>query len=142
MTDKKPKSLRDAKRIEAGLSVAALARAAKVSEDTVRSVMTGKQGHQETKVFAIDRALDAALAEKGIETAPAPQAEPAPLAADDGLIEFQVAGNFGVSVVVRGPVADREAVEDSVLRLIRGMNAEKGSAEASSETDASVGRGA
>lgn len=41
--------------------------------------------------------------------------------ADEGLVEFRLSGNFGVDVVVKGPIADREALEQSVTRLIREM---------------------
>lgn len=41
--------------------------------------------------------------------------------ADQGLVEFRLSGNFGVDVVVKGPIADREALEQSVTRLIREM---------------------
>jgi len=34
-----------------------------------------------------------------------------------------------VSVVVRGPVADHAALEESVLKLIQGMNAKTGQAD-------------
>lgn len=39
----------------------------------------------------------------------------------EGLVEFRLSGNFGVDVVVKGPVRDREALEESVSRLIREM---------------------
>ena len=48
-----------------------------------------------------------------------PSAEEAPNDLD--LVEFQVAGNFGVRVIVKGPLRDRAALEESVLRLISGM---------------------
>ena len=41
--------------------------------------------------------------------------------ADQGIVEFRLSGNFGVDVVVKGPIADREALEQSVTRLIREM---------------------
>lgn len=40
---------------------------------------------------------------------------------EKGLVEFRLSGNFGVDVVVKGPIADREALEESVTRLIREM---------------------
>lgn len=38
-----------------------------------------------------------------------------------GLVEFRLSGNFGVDVVVKGPISDRAALEESVTRLIREM---------------------
>lgn len=40
---------------------------------------------------------------------------------EHGMVEFEVSGDFGVRVVVKGPVSDRAELEDSVLRLIRQM---------------------
>lgn len=40
---------------------------------------------------------------------------------EDDLVEFRLSGNFGVNVVVRGPVRDRGELEESVARLIREM---------------------
>lgn len=41
---------------------------------------------------------------------------------DDGMLEFRIEGNFGVSIVVRGPVADHAALEESALRIMQRMN--------------------
>lgn len=43
--------------------------------------------------------------------------------ADPGsdLIEFELSGNFGVKVVVKGPIRDQVALEESVARLLREM---------------------
>jgi len=41
------------------------------------------------------------------------------------LIEFRLSGNFGVDIVVKGPVRDRSELEDSVARLIREMRGDK-----------------
>lgn len=44
-----------------------------------------------------------------------------PLADDAGVVEFRVSGNFGVDVVVKGPVRDLPALEDSVNRILSRM---------------------
>lgn len=36
-------------------------------------------------------------------------------------IEFTVEGDFGVKVTVKGPIADRAALEDSVAKIIRSI---------------------
>ena len=41
---------------------------------------------------------------------------------DDGMMEFRIEGNFGVSIVVRGPVADHAALEASAVRIMQQMN--------------------
>lgn len=123
MSNSSARSARDALRIELGMSVAELARRAGISADTVRSILGGKEG-QATKVKAVDDALARAAGDKGIDVAVEARAEHQSLGADgEHLMEFEVGGNFGVSVVVRGPVSNREELESSVLKLIQGMNA-------------------
>ncbi len=41
-----------------------------------------------------------------------------------GLVEFEVKGDFGISIIVRGPREDRADLEQSVLRIIRDMRHE------------------
>jgi hypothetical protein len=45
--------------------------------------------------------------------------------ADEGdgadIVEFRLTGNFGVDVVVKGPIRDQRALEESVARLLREM---------------------
>ena len=40
-----------------------------------------------------------------------------------GLMEFEVTGDFGVRVVVKGPVSDAAALEAAVARLVRDIRA-------------------
>lgn len=42
-----------------------------------------------------------------------------------GLVTFRVHGNFGVDVVVQGPVGDADEIERVVEKLIRGMQTGK-----------------
>lgn len=106
-----------------GLSKAELARMAGIDPGTVAKILKGHGGHV-SKERAVDEAMARVAAERGLEVDHEFHlGEPRRVGAlEDGLIEFEVGGNFGVSVVVRGPVADREALENSVLRLIQGMN--------------------
>lgn len=39
----------------------------------------------------------------------------------DDVVEFRLSGNFGVDVVVKGPVSDMPELEGAVARLIREM---------------------
>lgn len=50
------------------------------------------------------------------ENAGIPETDPG-----DDLVEFHVTGDFGVEVVVKGPVRDRDALADSVVKLIAKM---------------------
>lgn len=43
---------------------------------------------------------------------------------DEGVVEFRVTGNFGVDVVVKGPVRDLPALEESVNRILSRMQRE------------------
>lgn len=40
---------------------------------------------------------------------------------DTGQVSFRISGNFGVEVVVDGPVSDIDRLEESVAKLIREM---------------------
>lgn len=126
MSDTTPGSERDALRIQLGLSTAELARRADISVDTVRKILKGQEG-QATKVRAVDDALARAGQEKGFDAVVQPSGTDGTRQhhdlVDEDLMEFEVGGNFGVSVVVRGPVKDHEAIETAVLKLIQGMNA-------------------
>lgn len=106
MNEVEATSPRDARRIQAGLSRAELARRSGVHVDTVRAILLGKEG-QSAKVRAVDDALDAALG-----------------GAKDGLVELEVTGTGGASVVVRGDVGDLDSLEALVLRLVAQMNSE------------------
>jgi transcriptional regulator with XRE-family HTH domain len=126
MSDTPPASERDALRIQLGLSTAELARRADISVDTVRKILKGQEG-QATKVKAVDEALARAGQDRGIDatvvTSTSERSRHGGHAlVEEDLMEFEVGGNFGVSVVVRGPVKDHEALETAVLKLIQGMN--------------------
>jgi transcriptional regulator with XRE-family HTH domain len=87
------------------------------SYETVSAVEHGKGSAPSRRKVAA--ALDR-LEEEGGTHAPAPVEEPSL-----HLIEFEVTGNFGVRVVVKGPVADAREIEESVARLVRDMNSEQ-----------------
>lgn len=131
MSDPTPTSERDALRIQLGLSAAELARRAGISVDTVRKILKGQEG-QATKLKAVDEALSRAGQEKGLQVKVVPAGEDTGAhgghhLTEENLIEFEVSGNFGVSVVVRGPVVNHEEIAADALKLIQGMNATKAS---------------
>lgn len=129
MSETTPVTEREALRIQLGLSAAELARRADISVDTVRKILKGQEG-QATKVKAVDDALARTAHEKGIDASivhSTVQTTSRHELVEENLMEFEVGGNFGVSVVVRGPVASHAELEQAVLKLIQGMNVATGS---------------
>lgn len=84
------------------------------SYETVGAVEKGKGSVSSRRRIA--DALARLEAEGGTE-APGVPDEPSPL----HLMEVEVTGDFGVRVVVKGPVDDSAELEEFVLRLVRGM---------------------
>lgn len=93
-----------------------LAREAGVHRDTVTDLEAGK-GFQAATLAKVDEALARLEEEAGLTATPR-QSNPA-------VVEFEVSGDFGVRVVVRGPISDAEALERSVERLVRNIRAEQ-----------------
>lgn len=114
-----------------GISKARLSREAGVDPQTVTDVLAGK-GKTLAKVRAVDHALARLAAAEEADSVKVEEAgqertelhveEPHAVEGDDGLIEFEIGGNFGVSVVVRGPVANWEEVEKSARRFVQAVN--------------------
>jgi DNA-binding XRE family transcriptional regulator len=96
-----------------------LAEEAGVDRDTVRAVEKG--GGRIDSRRKIDEALTRAEDEAGLRVV-----EPVapPNGGEPQLMEFEVTGDFGVRVVVKGPVANARELEESVSRLIRDMKGE------------------
>lgn len=100
-----------------GADIRDLAREADVSREWVGMVLKGKKSASPKVLGKLEQALDRMEAEVG--RGPLVPNHDHELGA--GLMEFTVKGNFGVSVVVKGPVADAVALEESVARLIKRM---------------------
>lgn len=96
-----------------GMSQAELAHEAGVNRDTIGALEKGESVRHST-VRIVGEALDRLEAEAAT---PAPDAEQG----EAHVMEFEVSGDFGVRVVVRGPVGDAEALEASVARLVRNI---------------------
>lgn len=99
-----------------GITKVALARAAGVTRETLAALEDGR-GHRSDTLAKVRRALDEL--EKG--SLGAAQREPEP-----GMIEFELADGFGIRVVVKGPVAEADALERSVARLVRDLRGKQG----------------
>ena len=100
-----------------GMSKSDLAAEAKVNRNTLAAIEAGDSFNR-TTLAKIERALDALEEEAGIGSP-----EPRQVGGED-LIEFRLSGNFGVDVVVKGPIKDRAELESAVAHLIREMRGE------------------
>ncbi len=84
--------------------------------------MAAEAGVNRDTVSAIEKGRGSAVSRRKIDEAltrlEAAQA-PTPPASAPKLIEFQVTGDFGVRVVVKGPMENAAELEASVARLIR-----------------------
>lgn len=86
-----------------------------ISRDTLRKVIAGDPSVRENTWEQIETKLEQFEAQaEGFSGLKGKDPE-------DDLIEFELSGNFGVRVVVKGPIRDQEALEASVARLIREM---------------------
>jgi len=107
-----------ARRKALGMDVAPLAKELGVNRQTLSAIEEG-QGYRQKTLSKILSGLDRLEAEAGI-------VKPATRPMEAGMIEFEVSGDFGVKVVVRGPVSDAQALEASVTRIIHNIRMEKG----------------
>lgn len=80
--------------------------------DTVAAIEQGK-GSPKTR-RAVDDVLTRYEEEQGMHAPPVSRAEP-------HMIEIEVTGDFGVRVVVKGPVEDEAEVVEAAMKLVRGM---------------------
>lgn len=97
-----------------GMSQAELGDEAGVNRDTIGALEKG-EGVRFSTVRAVSDALDRLEAETASPPDPEDERD------DAHVMEFEVSGDFGVRVVVRGPVNDAEALEASVTRLVRNI---------------------
>lgn len=109
-----------ARRVKLGIGVKPLAMRAGIDRGTLAAIEAGDDRARETSIVAVERALDRLEQEMGAEAGPEKSAD---------IVEFRVAGNFGVDVVVKGPIRDMEALEASVARLVERLAVERRRAE-------------
>ena len=89
-----------------------------ISRDTLRKAIAGDPSVRANTYEQIETKLDGFEKQaEGFEGLKGRKPE-------DDLIEFELSGNFGVRVVVKGPLRDQAALEESVARLIREMRAD------------------
>lgn len=98
-----------------GMTIKELAERAQVDRGRLSALENGISTPRPSTVGAIIRTLDELEREMGLT------GDDDDNNGDDDLVTFEVAGNFGVKVIVKGPVRDRAELEDSVMRLISRM---------------------
>lgn len=100
-----------------------IAAEAGMHRDTVGAIESG--GGSPGKRRALDEALTRLEAEATLPPLGESQlTAPAAVTSEPQMIEFEVSGDFGVRVVVKGPVDSAAELEASVARLIREMRNE------------------
>lgn len=107
-----------ARRDRLNLTQEQLAEEADLNRDTISAVENGKgSAHSRRKVAeALTRLEEEGGTLPPIAPAPEPESSQEP-----HMIEFEVSGDFGVRVVVKGPIENAADLEASVARLIRDM---------------------
>jgi DNA-binding XRE family transcriptional regulator len=104
------------RRTALGMSQEELAKEAKarghgVNRDTVGAIEKGL-GYRAASLTKINKTLDELEEEAGMHAPPLPQTD---------TIEFQVSGDFGVKVVVSGPIKDADTLRRQASLLIQDM---------------------
>jgi transcriptional regulator with XRE-family HTH domain len=103
-----------------------LARLADVDRGTLANIESG--GHYRREKFKqVDDALSRLEEEMGADVPPSPLLN----GGGSGLIEFELEGDFGVRAVVRGPIADAEAVERAAARFVERIRAHRATDQSS-----------
>lgn len=115
VTDETGRQVRD-RRLRMGMSVRQLAEEAGVDRGRLAALESGEEV-RDTTLAKVLSTLSRLEQEMGMDDLSAEERE--------GVVEFRVAGNFGVDVVVRGPVRDLEALEASVNRILSRMQSER-----------------
>lgn len=111
------------RRLRLGMTIDDLASEADVSPDTLGDFEAGNRTPRELTVSKVLSALDRIEEEVGLHAPPQP-AQPSPLG--EGFIEFDVSGDFGVHIIVKGPVTDADILQRQVIGIIREIRAEQG----------------
>lgn len=114
-----------ARRQRIGMTKTELAHEAAISRDTLADMESGsKRPHPDT-VAKVLKTLDRIEKEVGLDRASLPPGARYVGDPSQDLVEFTVEGNFGVRAVVKGPIADIEALRKAAADLIAGMTPSK-----------------
>lgn len=107
------------------ISVDRLTRAANFSHQTWYNLVNGKgaRSTRERNLESFERALADLIAHpEDIAEEPTHV-----VSTPEGLIEFEVTGDFGVRVIVRGPVGNADELERAAAKIIRDIRGSQGS---------------
>lgn len=110
------------RRTRLGMTLSALAREAGVDRNILSKIEQGGGAHRDSTIGTLNATLDRLEAEMGMDV-PAVSSVPT----EEGMVEFLVAGNFGVSVTMKGPVRNIAELEEAVARLVGRLQAERDS---------------
>lgn len=99
-----------------GIDKKALAEAAGVNRNTLAAIENGESFNR-SSLAKLERVLDELEHEAGLDAPPA-----APTEAD--LIEFDISDEFGLHLVVKGPIANADILKRQVIDIIREIRAE------------------
>lgn len=116
----------DLHRQELGVTVERLCARAGLTAQSWRDMRNGKRGEKTVEKF--ERAL--AWIEEHADDQLADDSTTAQSPSPSSLMEFEVTGDFGVRVVVRGPVGNAEELERAAAQIIRDIRGSQGSSEA------------
>ena len=108
------------RRTRIGIGVKGLAERAGVDRGRLTEIEKGAPARDST-IGALERALSELEHEMGLDLPLPPGVTPIG-EAGQGLVEFSIEGAFGVRAIVKGPVADIEALQKAVAELIASMN--------------------
>lgn len=120
VTDGAGQRIKD-RRERLGVPVKALAERAGVDRGRLAEIERGVASNvRPATIGAIERALDALEAERGLDADLPPGAHRIGDPADD-LIEFIIEGTDGIKAVVKGPIRDMDEMQAAAQKLIAGM---------------------
>lgn len=122
----------DARREEYGYSIDRLSRAAGYkSSQTWYDLRDGKRPASTMTRF--EKAFDWLIAkdpDDPLDWSPLAQDQPVAAAStQEGLMEIEVTGDFGVRVIVRAPVSNADELERAAAKIIRDIRGTQGSAD-------------
>lgn len=87
-----------------------------IDRKTLRRAVAAEERVRPSTYAAIESALDKIEAQ--LRGGQRSMSEPTPIG-ESGLVEFDISGDFGVHVIVKGPVSDAEMLQRQVLGIIR-----------------------
>lgn len=106
------------RRTRLGMNYSELARESGIDRDTISKLEKGRSGvaHRDSTIGTLNTTLDRLESEVGMDMPSAVS----DLAVEE-MVEFNIVGNFGVSVVMKGPARNLPEMEEAAERLVERM---------------------